>query len=117
MLAKNCVNNGTMIRLYKTYVRPLFEYGSISFLPEGVKRFQKIQNDFIRVSLRLPRYLSTEVIHNAAGLESLETRIRSLNVKLMEKMLNHKCIQDTVEKSLPVIPLNNYKSPLDTLLE
>ena len=117
LLAKNNVDNCTMIRLYKTYVRPLFEYGSISFLPEGIKRFQKIQNEFIRVSLRLPRYLSTDVIHNAAGLQPLDARIHSLNVKLMEKMINQKCVQDTIEKSLTVIPLNNYKSPLDNLIE
>ena len=117
LLAKNNVSNNTMIRLNKTYVRPLFEYGSISFLPEGVKRFQKIQNDFIRISLRLPRYLSTDVIHSAAGLQTLEARIRLLNVNLMEKMINQSCVQDTVKKLLYIVPLNNYKSPLDCLIE
>ena len=117
LLAKNYVSNNTIIRLNKTYVRPLFEYSSISFLPEGVKRFQKIQNDFIRISLRLPRYLSTDVIHSAAGLQTLEARIRLLNVNLMEKMINQSCVQDTVKKSLSIVPLNNYKSPLDCLIE
>ena len=36
---------------------------------------------------------------------------------LMKKMLKHEDIQNTVDKSLNVIPLNNYQSPLDMLLK
>ena len=93
MLAKNGVDNSTMICLYKTYVRPLFEYGSISFLPsKGIKRFQQLQNEFIRLSLRLPRYLRTDLIHDAAGIELVETRLNTLNGKLMRKMTRHQTI-------------------------
>ena len=118
MLAKNGVNNSTMIRLYKTYVRPLFEYGSISFLPsKGIKRLQQIQNEFIRISLRFPRYLRTDLIHEAAGLELVETRLNSLNGKLMKKMARQQIIQEVIERCLSATPLNNYKGSLDLLIE
>ena len=118
MLAKNGVDNCTLIRLYKTYVRPLFEYGSISFLPsKGIKRLQQIQNEFIRISLRFPRYLRTDLIHEASGLEQLETRLNSLNGRLVKKMARHHIVQDVVERSLSVIPLNNYKGSLDHMIE
>ena len=117
ILVKNGVDNRTLIRLFKTYVRPIFEFGSISFLPARVTQLQRIQNEFIRLSLRLPSYLRTDLIHESAGLEQIKDRLNSLNLNLMRKMLAQEDIQKTVEKSLNVIPLNNYRSPLDSLLD
>ena len=117
ILVKNGVDNRTLIRLFKTYVRPIFEFGSISFLPARVTQLQRIQNEFIRLSLRLPSYLRTDLIHESAGLEQIKERLNSLNLNLMRKMLAQEDIQKTVEKSLNVIPLNNYRSPLDSLLD
>ena len=34
LLVKNRVENRILVQLYKTYVRPHFDYGSLSFLPE-----------------------------------------------------------------------------------
>ena len=106
-----------LIPLYKIYVRPLFEYGSISFLPVRISQLQRIQNEFIRLCLKLPAYLRNDLIHESAGLELLKDRLIALNSKLMKKMLSLEDIQKTVEKSLSVIPLNNYESPLDCLIE
>lgn len=117
LLVKNGVDKKILIKLYKTYVRPLLEYGSISFLPENLSQLQRIQNDFIRLCLKLPSYIRTDLVHQAAGIEQLKDRLLSLNCHLLEKMLAQKDIQKTVEKSLSVIPLNNYQSPLDTLLK
>ena len=105
-----------MIRLYKTYVRPLFEYGSISFLPAGTKRLQKIQNEFIRLSLKLPSYIRTDLLHEVAGLELLDERLKRMNCSLLSKMIAHESIQLHVERSLNTIALNSYTSPLDSLL-
>ena len=115
LLVKNGVDNKTMIRLYQTYVCPLFEYGSISFLPADLKKLQQIQNEFIRLSLKLPRYLRVDLIHDAAGLELLETRLKRLNCNLMSKLIRLESIENQVEKSLNTIPLNRYTSPLDQL--
>ena len=118
ILMKNGVDAKTMIRLYKTYVRPLFEYGSISFLPsQGIKRLQNIQNEFIRISLKIPRYIRTNLIHEAAGLELVGDRICSLNSKLLEKMNSLDCISEIITKSKNAIPLNSFKSPLDILTQ
>ena len=118
ILMKNGVEANTMIRLYKTYVRPLFEYGSISFLPShGIKRLQSIQNEFIRISLKIPRYIRTSLIHEAAGMELVCDRICSLNSRLMKKMNSQTCIAETITKSNNTIPLNSFKSPLDILTQ
>ena len=117
LLMKNGVDKNIMTRLYKTYVRPIFEYGSVSFLPARIMQLQKIQNEFIRVCLKIPAYIRSDLLHEAAGLPLLKDRITSLNLKLINSMLRLDDIRKSVEKSLSVIPLNNYKSPVDILIE
>ena len=116
LLVKNSVNNATLIHLYKTYVQPLFDYGSISFLTSNTQRLQKIQNEFIRLSLHLPRYIRTDLIHEAAGLELVTDRLTVLNKRLFEKMSKLEGVKQVVERSLQTVPLNNLQSPLDKLL-
>ena len=105
-----------MICLYKIYVQPLFEYGSISFLTADIKRLQQIQNNFIRISLKIPSYIRTDLIHEAAGLEMLEKRLLYLNCKLIRKMMAHETVQHSIQKSKDTIALNNYLSPLDLIV-
>ena len=52
-----------LIRLYKIYIRSLFESGSAGFISASKReldKLQKIQNEAIRTSLRLPAYLSNK---------------------------------------------------------
>ena len=53
-----------LIRLYKVYVRSIFEYGSVCFVhsPDStLDIMQKIQNRAIRICLHLPRYVSLKL--------------------------------------------------------
>ena len=77
LLSFGGVSNEVLVQLYKTFVRPLFEYGSIALIhiPKQIQRIQKVQNLFIRTSLRIPSYLSTNLIHQAAGLEKIDERL------------------------------------------
>ena len=72
MLKRGGVNNATLIRLFKTFVRPLFEYGcmaTISASKDNVQKFQKVQNEFLRICLSLPKYIRTDLLHKSAGLD------------------------------------------------
>ena len=87
-------------------------------LNHGVKeinRLQKIQNVFIRTSLKIPSYLSTTLIHQAAGLEKVDERLQKLNKNLLAKMTKSEQIHALKTNFESVIPLNNYKSPLNIL--
>ena len=50
----------TLIQIYKQCVRPIFEYGSISTITTSdniISKIQRLQNKFIRLALRLPKYI------------------------------------------------------------
>ena len=117
LLAFGGVSNEVLVQLYKTFVRPLFEYGSASLIhiPKQIQRLQKVQNIFIRTSLKIPSYLSTNLIHQAAGLEKIDERLQKLNKNLLTKMMKSETIQGLRSDFESIVPLNNYKSPLDVL--
>ena len=49
-----------ILQIYKQCVRPIFEYGVISTITVSdtvIIKLQKLQNSFIRLALRLPRYI------------------------------------------------------------
>ena len=118
MLSRGGVDNATMIRLYKTYVRPLFEYGSVATIALNAKniyKYQKVQNEYLRTCLSLPKYIRTSLLHEAAGLEPIEKRLTELSKKQFNAMKTLDIISDLCIEYHKIMPLNEFKSPLDYL--
>ena len=119
VLAKSGTDAKTMMKLYKIYVRPIIEYGSIAFMAapnsQG-SRLQKIENDAIRICLRLPKYIRNSLLHEYASLESISNRLLRTNTQLVRKMRqNNKDIDDLIKSHLQ--PQDNcHLSPLDVIL-
>ena len=50
----------TLLQYYKQCVRPIFEYGSLSTITASdyiISKIQRLQNKFIQLALRLPKYI------------------------------------------------------------
>ena len=113
------VDKNILMRLFKTYVQPLMEYGSASFIAApktSLSKLQKTQNEAIRICLRLPRYIRVDLLHEYASLNPIKERLVNVNRRLLETMIIHNDdIRDLVQQrnstqdSLP-------KSPLDILV-
>ena len=119
MLSRGGVDNATLIRLYKTFIRPLIEYGYIATLAtktETMAKFQRMQNEFLRVCLNLPRYIRTDLLHEAACLETVKERVLVVGRKHFDKLLNLKTIKDLCHQYHETVSLNNFQSPLDYLM-
>ena len=119
VLSANGTDAPTLMRLYKMYVRPIIEYGSIAFMSAPktqLSRLEQIQNEAIRICLRLPRYIRTSLLHEYASLEPIFERLKDLNVSLLETMKSKNVhIENLVEcHSRPTD--NRHLSPLDNLL-
>ena len=58
----------TLIQIYKQCVRPIFKYGSLSTitaLGHIISKIQPLQNKFIRLALRLPKYILPKLLHDS----------------------------------------------------
>ena len=61
----------TILQIYKQCVRPIFEYGIVSTVTVSetvITKIQRVQNSFIRLALRLPKYVLARLLHKASGL-------------------------------------------------
>ena len=120
----------TLIRLYKIYVRSIFEYGSVCFLhcPDSLlDKLQKIQNQAIRICLRLPRYVSVRLLHESSCLPTVKERLVQLGAKMVTKMKGcNPLIRTMVEERESRVLQNirqgqvngnqSHRSPLDIIL-
>ena len=69
-----------LIPIYKQCVLPIFEYGSLSTITTSdyiISKIQRLQNKFIRLALRLPKYICSKQ-HDSTGLPDVEDRLLSL---------------------------------------
>ena len=119
VLSRSGTDAATLMRLYTIYIRPIIEYGSIAFLaaPKSqISRLEKIENDAIRTSLRLPKYIRNTLLHDYASLRPITERLFNLNFSLLGKMgrVNDHVTQLIQEYNPPDISSN--LSPLDLIL-
>ena len=113
------VDKCVAMKLFKTYILPILEYGSLSFIAApklNLEKLQKIQNSAIRVCLKLPRYIRISLLHECAGLEPIYDRLKRVNVKLLNSMSNHnEDVRDLIV-SQPELSHLCPKSPLDHII-
>ena len=68
----------TLIQIYKC-VRPIFEHGSLSTITVSdniISKIQRLQNKFIRLALRLPKYILPKLLHDSAGLPYVSSPVQ-----------------------------------------
>ena len=106
------------MKLYKTYILPLLEYGSIAFLAAPIshlEKLQKVQNEGIRICLGLPRYIRINLLHECAGLDKVEDRLKKLNQRLLQTMSRENADVRILVENRHLLANLNPKSPLDKL--
>ena len=119
VLAHDGIKPKALMKLYKSYIRPIIEHGSIAFISASknqMERLQMIENNAIKTCLRLPRYIRDSLLHEYASLELLSVRLIRFNKKLLNIMKSSNehiqaLITDHVPANLGIL------SPLDVIEE
>ena len=120
----------TLIRLYKVYVRSIFEYGAVCFLhcPDSILDImQRIQNRAIRICLHLPKYVSLKLLHESSCPPTVKDRLHQLGSKIVAQMkvgnpLIHKLVEEKEANNIHAIRSQgqniqrSHRSPLDIIL-
>ena len=102
ILARGGTDPINLIRLYKTYIRSIFDYGCVSFLhvPDlTLKPLQSVQNMAVRVSLNLPSYISVSRLHRYACLPKVRDRMHEIGSAVLSRMkVKNELIGNIIEK-------------------
>ena len=89
----------TILQIYKQCVRPIFEYGSLSTittLDTIISKIQRLQNKFIGLALRLPKYISVKLLHDSSGLPYVKDRLLSWATRTSERIFKNPLAEESI---------------------
>ena len=104
----------TVLQIYKQCVRPILEYGSLSTTTTSdtiISEIQRLQNKFIRLALRLPKYISVKLLHDSSGLPYVKDRLFSRATKTLERISANPLVEESILSSTVNIAWDRFPTP------
>ena len=89
----------TILQIYKQCVRPIFEFGSLSTITTSdtiISKIQRLQNQFIRLALRLPKYICVKLLHDSSGLLYVKGRLLSCATRTLERISRNPLVEESI---------------------
>ena len=89
----------TLIQIYKQCVRPIFEHSSLSTITISdniISKIQGLQNKFIRLALRLPKYICTKLLHESTGLPYVKDGLLSCATKSLDRIAQNPLFEESI---------------------
>ena len=108
----------TLIQIYKQYVRPSFEYGSLSTITASdyiISKIQRLQNKFIRVALRLPKYIYSKLLHDSTGLPYVKDRLLSCATKSLDRISQNPLVEESISSNRLSPAWDRFPTPLSVV--
>ena len=114
-------NPNTMIHLYRSIIRPLFEYSSICIINAAevhMDKIQLLQNQALRVVMKCPRYVSTKDLHDGTGSHPIKNHLISdAKHRLQIMRRNSPIVGKVIAEYQTLRHIKENASPLDILTQ
>lgn len=105
--------------LYKATIRSIFEYGSISYINAAdvhLEKLQSLQNQALRVILKMPAYVSIADLHDASGIPFIKDHLTNFaRMRLARMRESSPIIHESIERYNLVGNIQENSSVLDIL--
>ena len=108
----------TILQIYKQCVRPIFEYGSLSTITTSdtiISKIQRLQNKFIRLALRLPKYISVKLLHDSSGLPYVKDRLLSCATRTSERISKNPLVEESISFNRVNPAWDRFPTPLSVI--
>ena len=108
----------TFLQIYKQCERPIFEYGIVSTITVSesvITKIQRVQNSFIRLAHRLPKYVLARLIHEASGLPYVREKLITVGQNHLARMHANPLMEHTINSARTSIAWDKYKTPVSIL--
>ena len=108
----------TLIQIYKQCVSPIFEYGSVSTITASdniISKIQWLKNKFIRLALRLPKYICSKLLHDSSGLPYVKDRLLSLATKSLDRIAQNPLVGESLSSHRLNPAWDRFPTPLSVV--
>ena len=105
----------TLIQIYKQCVQPIFEYGSLSTITISdniISKIQWLQNKFIRLALRLPKYIIPKLLHDSTSLPYVKDHLLSCATKSLDRIAQNPLVEASISSNRLNPAYDHYPTPL-----
>ena len=105
----------TLIQIYKQCVRPIFEYGSLSTITTSdyiISKIQRLQNKFIQLALRLPKYICSKLLHDSSCLPYVKDRLLSCASKSLDRIAQNPLVEESISSNRLSPAWDRFPTPL-----
>ena len=89
----------TILQIYKQCVGPIFEYGSLSTITTSdtiISKVHRLHNNFIRLALRLLKYVSVKLLHDSSGLPYVKDRLLSCATRTLKRISKNPLVERSI---------------------
>ena len=111
-------NPATLIQIYKQCVRPIFQYGPLSTITVSdniVSKIQRLQNKFIRLALRLPKYILPKLLHDSTGLPYVMDRLLTCTTKSLDRIAQNPLVETSISSHRLSPAWDRFPTPLSVV--
>ena len=108
----------TILKINKQCVRPIFEYGSVLTITTSdtiISEIQPLQNKFIRLALRFPKYISVKLLHDSSGLPYVKDRLLSRATMTLERITVNPLVEESISSSTVNPAWDRFPAPLSVI--
>ena len=108
----------TLIQIYKQCVRPIFEYGALSTISTSdniISKIQRLQNKFIRLALRLPKYICSKLLHDSTGLPYVKDRLLSCATMSLDRIAQNPLVEESISRNRLNPAWDRFPTPLSVV--
>ena len=108
----------TILQIYKQCDRLIFEYDSLSTITTSdtiIIKIQRLQNKFIRLALRLPKYFSVKLLHDSSDLPYMKDRLLSCATKTLERISKNPLAEESITFNRVNPAWDRFPTPLSVI--
>ena len=108
----------TILQIHKQCVRPIFQYGSLSTITTSetiISKIQRLQNKFIRLALRLPKYIGVKLLHDSSGLPYVKDRLLSCATRTLERISKNPLVEESITFNRVNPAWDRFPTPLSVI--
>ena len=109
----------TLIQIYKQCVRPIFEYGSLSTITASdhiISKIQQLQNKFIWLALRLPKYILPKLLHDSTGLPNVKNHLLTCATKSLDRIAQNPLVEVSISSNRLNPAWDHFPTPFSVVL-
>ena len=111
-------SSSTLIQIYRQCVRSIFEYGSLSTITTSdyiISKIQRLQNKFIRLALRLPKYICSKLLRDSSGLPYVKGRLLSCASKSLDRIAQNPLVDESIASNRLNPAWDRFPTPLSVV--